>query len=72
MTEYTLPGNDVFMFAEESEAPGSFEKADTIKLLIVDDEKEIHTMTRLVLADYFLNGASLNFLSAPVSLLTSG
>ncbi len=64
MTKDTLPGNDVFMFAEESEAPGSFEKTETIKLLIVDDEKEIHAMTRLVLADYSLNGASLSFLSA--------
>ncbi len=36
----------------------------TFKLLIVDDEQEVHTLTRLVLKNYELEGRGLNLLSA--------
>jgi signal transduction histidine kinase len=54
---------DTLLFAEESEirVPGN---QIYFKLLIVDDENEIHVMTKLVLADYMYKGARLKFLSA--------
>lgn len=59
------PSNDELMlFAEESNAVLPPDTIKKIKLLIVDDEKEIHTMTRLVLADYLFCGSPLLFLSA--------
>jgi signal transduction histidine kinase len=51
------------LFAEESEIPTPGNQIH-FKLLIVDDENEIHVMTKLVLADYMYKGASLKFLSA--------
>ncbi len=58
--------DDTLLFAEES-LPFRNEtqkKPLKFKLLIVDDENEIHVMTRLVLSDYVYNGATLEFLSA--------
>lgn len=55
--------NDTLLFAEESETPVT-ENETHFKLLIVDDENEIHVMTKLVLADYVYQGAGLKFLSA--------
>ncbi|MFC3095942.1 DUF3369 domain-containing protein [Alteromonas sediminis] len=55
--------NDEFLFAEDDDdlAP----KIDgTWKILIVDDEPEIHAVTKLALSEFVLNGKSLNFLSA--------
>ncbi len=55
--------NDTLLFAKESITPIPENKAH-FKLLIVDDENEIHVMTKLVLADYMYKGARLKFLSA--------
>ncbi len=58
--------DDTLLFAEESH-PCPIEdekKSPKFKLLIVDDENEIHVLTRLVLSDYSYNGATLEFLSA--------
>lgn len=58
--------NDKIVFANEPlDLP--LKKNNThknFKLLIVDDEKEIHIMTKLVLSDYIYQGATLEFLSA--------
>ena len=54
---------DILRFAEESKSP-VHEKKTHFKLLIVDDEKQIHVMTKLVLADYVYKGMGLEFLSA--------
>ncbi|MBU1344711.1 MAG: response regulator [Proteobacteria bacterium] len=54
------------MFANEKNAD-LLEKENDInkfKLLIVDDEKEVHIMTKLVLSDYSYKGSTLEFLSA--------
>lgn len=58
--------NDTLVFAEESQSPPkqAANRVPKFKLLIVDDENEIHVMTRLVLSDYSYNGATLEFLSA--------
>jgi two-component system NtrC family sensor kinase len=55
--------NDTLIFAEESKKL-SPDNQNYFKLLIVDDENEIHIMTKLVLSDYQYKGAGLEFLSA--------
>lgn len=60
--ERTL-NNDTLLFAEESDTPSAGNE-NYFKLLIVDDENEIHVMTKLVLFDYVYKGAGLKFLSA--------
>ena len=55
--------DDILLFTEESKTP-SPESEKKYKLLVVDDENEIHVMTKLVLADYEYQGAGLEFLSA--------
>jgi len=56
--------DDQFIFAEEED---SLEKRDDYgkwKLIIADDEEEIHTVTRMVLGSYSFDGMGLEFLSA--------
>ena len=62
----TIKKEDTLLFAEESRPSlkESEKKNPKFKLLIVDDENEIHVMTRLVLSDYSYNGSTLEFLSA--------
>ncbi len=58
--------NGALLFAKESETDPSKVTSPhpKIKLLIVDDEKEVHVMTKLVLSDYSYEGSTLEFLSA--------
>lgn len=57
--------NDKVLFANESDSNALEKNAiNKFKLLIVDDEKEIHIMTKLVLSDYCYEGSTLQFLSA--------
>ena len=61
------PKDDTLMFADEP--PGKVPVVspiapDAFTLLIVDDEKEVHAMTRLVLKDYQYMGKGLEFISA--------
>ncbi|MFV0423567.1 DUF3369 domain-containing protein [Oleidesulfovibrio sp.] len=64
--------DDDLLFAEEDESTASESSSETCemggdscwKLLIVDDEEDVHTTTRLVLSDFTFNGAGLQFLSA--------
>ncbi len=59
--------NDTLVFAEESDSDqttGFKSPTRKHKLLIVDDEKEIHVMTRLVLSDFSFENATLEFFSA--------
>jgi len=62
----TIKKEGPLLFAEESPpSPKETGKANPkFKLLIVDDENEIHVMTKLVLSDYSYHGATLEFLSA--------
>ena len=56
---------DQVLFASESDSnPLQENNTNKFKLLIVDDEKEIHVMTKLVLSDYSYKGSTLEFLSA--------
>ena len=55
--------NDTLVFAEESDTL-SPKSQNFFKLLIVDDEHEVHVMTKLVLSDYHYKGIPLKFISA--------
>ncbi len=56
---------NTFIFADEKSVkePGP-EKLETWKIMVVDDEKSIHDMTKVVLADFSFEGRSLEFISA--------
>ncbi|MFH2057877.1 MAG: ATP-binding protein [Pseudomonadota bacterium] len=59
--------DDTLVFATESDSDLLSLQSNhgkKFKLLIVDDEKEVHVMTRLVLSDYSFQDATLEFLSA--------
>ncbi len=49
---------------EDGDAPESQSDKKSWKLIIVDDEPDIHTATRLVLDDFDFEGAGLEFISA--------
>ncbi|GGF53199.1 DUF3369 domain-containing protein [Alteromonas lipolytica] len=55
--------DDEFLFAEDDD---EVEQTDISfwKVLIVDDEPEVHAITKLALNDFALNGRSLTFISA--------
>ncbi|GAB1409440.1 response regulator [Desulfovibrionales bacterium] len=55
--------NDDLIFAEESKST-QFCAASAWKLLIVDDEEEVHAITRIVLEGLTFSGKPLTFLSA--------
>ncbi|MFC0214002.1 DUF3369 domain-containing protein [Paenibacillus chartarius] len=58
--------DDLLIFADEDPAgPDERELAtETWKLLIVDDEQEVHQLTKLVLSDFVFDDKPLEFLSA--------
>ena len=62
------PDDQALVFAQEpdslSEKAVENETPENYKLLVVDDDNEVHVMTKLVLSDYEYQGAGLEFLSA--------
>lgn len=52
------------LFLEDEAEPKPISSQNLWKILIVDDEKEVHTTTRLVLNDFKFEGAGLEFMSA--------
>ncbi len=52
------------LFADEPVPESGVEQAETWKVLIVDDDNEVHALTRLVLAEFSFEGKALNFISA--------
>ena len=58
--------NDDFLFIDESEDDGHSPEVPTgcWKILIVDDEPEVHAVTKLALSDFMFNGKNLEFVSA--------
>ncbi|MBI1924080.1 response regulator [Candidatus Poribacteria bacterium] len=54
--------DDPLVFAEE-DAEGKEQRPDCWKVLIVDDEPEVHEVTRLALEDFTFEGKSLAFIS---------
>lgn len=55
---------DTFLFAEEDQGPSGPPRKTPYKILVVDDDDEIHVITRMALQDFQLNGRGLEFLSA--------
>ncbi|ALM91073.1 DUF3369 domain-containing protein [Alteromonas stellipolaris] len=55
--------SDDLLFIEDDE-DDVVEELGTWKILIVDDEPEVHAITKLALNDFFLNGKTLEFISA--------
>lgn len=52
------------LFAEEESCPAPCTLHEAWKLLIVDDEEEVHSITRMVLEGFEFEGRGLGFLSA--------
>ena len=55
--------DDEFLFADDDDEMEQQERSFW-KVLIVDDEPEVHAITKLALNDFTLNGRALTFLSA--------
>ena len=49
---------------EISEPSGARNRPDTWKVIVADDEDEVHAMTRMVLSDFVFEGRRLQFLNA--------
>jgi response regulator RpfG family c-di-GMP phosphodiesterase len=56
--------NDEFLFAEDTDDANVHEPIGYWNILVVDDEPEVHAVTKLALSDFVFNGRSLRFLSA--------
>jgi len=56
--------NDELLFADEAPEERNIRKIKNWKILIVDDEEDVHSTTRLVLGDFMFEGSGLDFLSA--------
>jgi adenylate cyclase len=61
---FTEDEEEEFIFADEDDFTLIPQNRDCWKLLIVDDEAEIHEITKLALSDFVFEGKSLGFLSA--------
>lgn len=63
-----LDSDDKITFSKEAptytSASSAHKKPQKLKLLIVDDEQEVHVMTKLVLSDYHFHNYTLEFYSA--------
>ena len=55
--------NDDFLFADDDDDK-EIDDLGSWKVLIVDDEPEVHAVTKLALNDFSLNGKTLEFVSA--------
>ncbi|WP_187170337.1 ATP-binding response regulator [Salidesulfovibrio onnuriiensis] len=58
------PSDDDLLFADEESADREETGLSAWKLMIVDDQEDVHNMTRLVLGDFTFEGRGLEFLSA--------
>lgn len=54
----------VFKKTDPAAQPRQEEADERIKVIIADDEQEVHAVTRFVLKDFRYNGKKLEFLSA--------
>lgn len=56
--------NEDLLFADEEDLKPAVREPQRWRILIVDDEEEIHTVTRLVLDDFTFEGRGLDLISA--------
>ncbi|MBW2091333.1 MAG: DUF3369 domain-containing protein, partial [Deltaproteobacteria bacterium] len=59
-----IAGDDELIFADELTGESPVKKEEVWKLMIVDDDEEVHNITRMVLDDFTFEGSHLEFLSA--------
>ncbi|MDX2305897.1 MAG: SpoIIE family protein phosphatase [Microscillaceae bacterium] len=59
-----LEDDDLLFMEEDEHASSTIENSEKWKILIVDDEEEIHTVTRFALSDYEYKSKKLLFLDA--------
>ena len=59
-----LPGDPLLLARERVPAPAADEHREPWKLLIVDDEEDVHLVTRIVLRDFTFEGAPVELVSA--------
>jgi CheY-like chemotaxis protein len=64
MSQHDLAGNDKLQFAAEPAAKAINQDLEPWKILLVDDEKVVHSVTRLALEGFELAGRGLQFISA--------
>lgn len=65
MDEQIANGSDNFLFAaEQAEIPTLHVSNNPWKIIIADDEKEIHQITQMVLNDYVFDKRNIQFFSA--------
>ncbi len=64
MTDTELFTDDELLFTGEEVEERPVKKAKPWRVLIVDDEPDIHTMTQMVLGDFSFEGRNLEFVSA--------
>jgi len=56
---------DILLFADEQDSPAEASSAkERWKIVIVDDEAEVHNVTRMVLGDFEFDGKRLEFVGA--------
>jgi signal transduction histidine kinase len=63
ISEHTNKDDDKVLFATE-EASSKPKTDDCWNVLIVDDEKDLHNVTKMALNDFIFNGKRLHFISA--------
>lgn len=57
--------DDILIFSEEDDEPKPISKPKGVwKVAIIDDEEQIHTITKMVLSDFTFNDRKIEFLSA--------
>lgn len=63
---FSDPNDDFLTFADEepSHINGTTYEKEKWKVIIVDDEQEVHHLTRMVLSDFEFDGKQLDFISA--------
>lgn len=62
--DYLFAEDDLVVFADDETPYYTEEKGECWKILIVDDEKDIHNVTKMVLKDVQFDGRGLTFFSA--------
>ncbi|NDV23752.1 sensor histidine kinase [Desulfovibrio sp. JC022] len=64
MDNDNLFADDELLFSGEESAESTVREVEPWKVLIVDDEPDVHSMTRMVLGDFAFEGRPLDFVSA--------
>lgn len=65
LNDFLSDNDDIFVFKDNDESDSISEsKKEKWRILVIDDDNEVHTLTKLVLSDYIFEGKGLDILSA--------